>query len=130
MSPTPSDEGSDVEVIDLTITSTYANEFGLYRIYHSTPTHDPDDLITVDNLADSPHFASEPTTVPRCPDSVFGLPREPDHQAAPPAAPWFAPHPNASVANLMAWQHRGATKTTAGLQDMVDTIKMTSKRTT
>ncbi|KAF7293444.1 hypothetical protein MIND_01121900 [Mycena indigotica] len=65
---------------------TEPNRFGLYKVYPQRPTHDPDELITTNDLYRAPQATQlDPEDLP--------LPRE----------PWYYPFPNASVAHLMKY---------------------------
>ncbi|KAL1657504.1 hypothetical protein EV122DRAFT_284204 [Schizophyllum commune] len=87
-STTPEDAENVAEppvVIDLTYHSTRANEFGLYRIYKTLPSVDPDDSIDIEDLADGPHFVDSGARSQRTANLAFG------HEFnTPPSAPFYA----------------------------------------
>ncbi|KAL1703963.1 hypothetical protein EV121DRAFT_280730 [Schizophyllum commune] len=104
-------------VIDLTYHSTRANEFGLYRIYKTLPSVDPDDSIDIEDLADGPHFVDSGARSQRTANLAFG------HEFnAPPSAPFYAPYENVNTFRLVQWAHENTQVTLSGLQRLVDDV--------
>ncbi|KAL1750348.1 hypothetical protein FB107DRAFT_294635 [Schizophyllum commune] len=119
-STTPEDAESVAEppvVIDLTYHSTRANEFGLYRIYKTLPSVDPDDSIDIEDLADGPHFVDSGARSQRTANLAFG------HEFnTPPSAPFYAPYENVNTFRLVQWAHENTQVTLSGLQRLVDDV--------
>jgi hypothetical protein len=70
-SASPEPEATRVE---LTPIQTEPNDAGLFRIYPKMPTSDPDDLLDLEAVCDSPNFGIDtPTTPPANPLAGFGI---------------------------------------------------------
>nr|GAT56679.1 predicted protein [Mycena chlorophos] len=82
---------------------TKPNGFGVYKVYLRQPTHDPDRLLTLADLCQSPEFVE---TAPK-----------PDER------PWFHPLKNASQALLMNWHYLESSKDSiAGSNRLIQTL--------
>lgn len=80
---------------------TKPNSMGVYKIYPNRPTHDPDNIISLDDLCDSTALLTPATTTTLQPASP--LPSTDDT-----SDPKYAPFLSASVARLMCWFHNGS----------------------
>ncbi|TRM55176.1 hypothetical protein BD626DRAFT_553386 [Schizophyllum amplum] len=120
---TSSEDDSDIIRIDLTVRSTRANDFGLYRIYKKLPTIDPDEETDVDALADSPGFLPAAGYDERPPTVVFGKTATCLPSPASPT-PFYEPYANSSIFRLMEYHHDASSKTITGLQTLVDNVIM------
>jgi hypothetical protein len=96
---------------------TEPNEFGLFRVYPAMPSSNPDDMISLDNLCDSPNLAVAPQAN-RTPSSPFGL-----SSVANAAGEIFAPFLNMTVFRLMNWFYSGSQmKSLAELDRLVNEV--------
>jgi hypothetical protein len=90
---------------------TLPNDMGLYRVYPSMPSLDPDDAVGLADICDSPGLQSS-DTIPSDP-SIGELP-------VPNA---FAPFLNATVYRLMTWWYGGSgTKSASDLDRLVEDV--------
>ena len=87
---------------------TEPNEAGVFRIYPVKPTSDPDSIIDLENVCESPNFAVGPSHSNRNPLSVIGLSHENRDE------PFHAPFLNPSVFRLMSWFYDGSTTKSLG----------------
>jgi hypothetical protein len=87
---------------------TKPNIFGLYKVFPNTPTRDPDESVSLDDLCKS----SELLVAPKIPSY------------SPLTPPWF-PFLNSTVARLMVWFHVGSNlKSIAELDSLVEDVLM------
>ncbi|KAJ7599655.1 hypothetical protein C8J56DRAFT_751518, partial [Mycena floridula] len=82
------------------------------------PAHDPEDEISLDDVADAPTFHKEESLSSRDPNSVFGV-TELDTDAT---VDRFAPFLNATVFRLMNWFYALTTKTLEDLNRLVHNV--------
>lgn len=114
---TPALSEPDPEPLNTEPVRTEPDEFGRFRIYQGTPTSDPDDMVSLDMLADSPNFAKAPELTP-APSSAFGI-----TAVTETATKLFAPFLNMSVFRLMNWYYAGSTmKSLAELDKLVNEV--------
>lgn len=78
--------------------TTAMSRFGIWREYHHRPSYDPEGLLSLDDLSRRPPL---PSTEKPGPD---GLMPEADSKSEDNP---FAPHPNRTVAQVMAWVNNG-----------------------
>lgn len=97
---------------------TAMNAFGLYREYPSMPTHNPDDVLTLDDLSDAPRPPeASGTSPPRPPRPVLSSDETSGESA-------YAPFANSSTWGLMDWMWNGsASKSIAEVTKLVDFLK-------
>jgi hypothetical protein len=111
----PEPEAAQVE---LTPVQTEPNDAGLFRIYPKMPTSDPDDLLDLKAVCDSPNFGIDtPTTPPANPLAGFGIQND-----TVPTTNFFAPFLNATVFRLINWFYGSATKSVADLDKLVEDV--------
>lgn len=123
-SPEPSPPPSDPVPEGLTLGSvqTEPNVFGLYRVYAVRPLNDPDEDLSLDDLADSPNFA---VSSPPPPDALlsFGIPSVKELPEKPTSGFSFAPFLNMSIFLLMSWFYNGSgVKSVAQLDQLVNEV--------
>ncbi|KAK7054049.1 hypothetical protein R3P38DRAFT_2500851 [Favolaschia claudopus] len=106
---------------------TKINSFGLFREYASTPTYNPDELLTLDELADIPGGARANTAT--VPSNLTPFEPETDNTPSPSSTPPetinpIAPFRNWSISALMNWQWTGSTtKSVTEFERIVDVMK-------
>ena len=99
------------------------NQFGVFRVYSRLPQHDPEEDISLIQLADSPNF--EPREIPQSSaavalgglalNSVSNDCSESDWDDEPECAiQTFAPFKNASTFGIMEWAYSGSEVKSAG----------------
>ncbi|KAJ7220811.1 hypothetical protein GGX14DRAFT_354057 [Mycena pura] len=66
---------------------TKPNAHGVYKVYPTRPTHDPDNSVKLEHLCDT--------------DDLLAL----DHDPTTPPNPWFFPFKNPTIAHIMIWQN-------------------------
>lgn len=86
-----------------TVVCTPTNTMGLYRIYPRTPSHNPDDAISLDDLIET----NDNTDVTDRPDGPKQDTNPPDGPQG--RTPW-SPFLSATVARLLCWFHSGSTQ--------------------
>jgi hypothetical protein len=83
------------------------------------PTSDPDDLLDLEAVCDSPNFGIDtPTTPPANPLAGFGI----QNDTAPVTTNFFAPFLNATVFRLINWFYGSTTKSVADLDKLVEDV--------
>jgi hypothetical protein len=101
-----------------TLLETEPNEFGLYRVYTTFPTNDPDESVDLNDVCDDPGLA----TAPSCNThqgwwSGFGS------KLCGQKEEFFAPFLNATVFRLMNWFYGGSNmKSLAELDSLVQGV--------
>ena len=100
---------------------TEPNEFGLYRVYTTLPSVDPEENIDLNDVCDAPGLATTPSHM-ACQSwwSSFGAKLDAVNHAANNI---FAPFLNVTVFRLMYWFHSGSNdKSLAGLNSLVKDV--------
>jgi hypothetical protein len=91
------------------------NSFGMYREYPSVPTHNPDDLLTLDNLSDitPPHVA---TDTPITANSRLSVVLEDPNatSGSTPSTLTYFPFTNSTIFGLMNWMWSGSAMKSIG----------------
>lgn len=82
---------------------TKPDEFGLFKVYPSMPTSNPDELVSLDTLCDSGAFAVASNPSGREPSSSFGF-----SSVTETVTNVFAPFLNMTVFRLMSWFYGGS----------------------
>ncbi|KDR69150.1 hypothetical protein GALMADRAFT_230924 [Galerina marginata CBS 339.88] len=94
---------------------TLKNSFGMFREYPSVPTHNPDDLLTLENLSDitPPHVA---TDTPAAANSRLSTVLEDSNATAQSTAttPSYFPFANSTIFGLMNWMWSGSAMKSIG----------------
>jgi hypothetical protein len=95
---------------------TEPNNAGLYRVYPLMPTSDPDDMLDLEAVCDSPNLAQ--ATQNSNPLSTFGI-----QSITAPISSIFAPFLNITVFRLMNWFYNGSSmKSVAELDRLVNDV--------
>lgn len=115
--PSPAIAEPDVPAPRSQSIQTEPNKFGLFRVYPTIPSSNPDDIVSLDSLCDSPNFATAPEAV-RTPSSTFGVSTVTDA-----VSNVFAPFLNMTVFRLMNWFYGGSQmKSLAELDKLVNNV--------
>lgn len=122
-SPSPAPAEPDLPLLPLpTIIKTAPDEFGIFRIYTSYPSTNPDDIRDLETFCDAPGLATPLQNVEKRWWTGFGR-SAPDLSLQKVYNNIFAPFLNATVFHLMNWFYSGSsTKSIAELQTLVDDI--------
>jgi hypothetical protein len=105
-----------------TVLKTDPDEFGIYRVYTSYPSSNPDDAQDLESRCDAPSFAMAAEAWPKRWWTGFGC-GAPDLSLGKPHQNFFAPFLNATVFRLMNWFYsRSSAKSVAKLQSLVDDV--------
>ncbi|KAF9455696.1 hypothetical protein BDZ94DRAFT_1277580, partial [Collybia nuda] len=115
--PSPSPPPETPEAAPTTI-ETEPNEFGLYRVYMTFPTNDPDETLDLDDVCDAPGLAvSQDSSACRTWWSGFGSEVQDTKEK------YFAPFLNTTVFRLMNWFYNGSNmKSLAELDSLVQGV--------
>jgi hypothetical protein len=109
----------ELEVLEAQNITTEPDEFGLYRIYETYPSHVPDENQGLDDCCDAPGLAVAPNASTQRWWTGFGA-KIPNLSLQ---KNLFAPFLNATVFRLMNWFYSGSTmKSVAELQSLVDNV--------
>lgn len=101
--PAPSTTPSIIPPVVWKTVHTIRNAFGLYREFPTLPTHNPDDILTLNNLTES----QPPLTVLDAPAPVSRLSVPLPVSGSPADAP-YGPFANSSIFGLMNWMWTGS----------------------
>ena len=105
------------EQIELGQFQTEPNEFGLYRVYTTIPSVDPEENNDLNEVCDAPGLATTHQTSCRSWWSSFGAKVDAINHNL------FAPFLNVTVFRLMYWFHSGSNdKSVAGLNSLVKDV--------
>ena len=116
-----------IEIPEPTPTSTLktdCDEFGVYRVYTTYPSTNPDENQDLESRCDAPGLATASETREKRWWTGFGR-AEPElsNLSKKGHANFFLPFLNATVFRLMNWFYSGtSTKSVAGLQSLVDDV--------
>jgi len=102
---------------DSTTFETKPNGAGVFRAYPVMPTSDPDTIIDLEDVCESPNFVSSESHPNRHPLSGIGDRHQDDR--------FYAPFPNASIFRLVSWFYSSSvTKSLGDLDTLVrDVLK-------
>lgn len=116
--PSSSPPPKVLQMVLPTLLETEPNEFGLYRVYTTVPTNDPDETIDLNDLCDAPGLAvSQPDLACRNWWSGFGS------NIQYPKENFFAPFLNPTIFRLMNWFYGGSNmKSLAELDSLVQGV--------
>jgi hypothetical protein len=89
---------------------TLQNSFGMYREYPSVPTHNPDDLLTLENLSDT----TPPQVVTDTPIQTNARLSMIVDDSQTPATPSYFPFANSTIFGLMNWMWSGSAMKSIG----------------
>ena len=89
---------------------TLQNSFGMYREYPSVPTHNPDDVLTLENLSDT----TPPQVVTDAPVQTNARLSMIVDDSQTPTAPSYAPFANSTIFGLMNWMWSGSAMKSIG----------------
>ena len=116
MSPSPSPDIPEPSVI-----TTKPDEFGLYRVYISYPSSNPDDVQDLTDRCDAPGLSTVPKS--HAPKWWAGFGRAVPDLAQKACNDVFVPFLNATVFRLMDWFYSGSpSMSVANLQSLVDGV--------
>jgi hypothetical protein len=108
----------EVAQVELTPVQTEPNDAGLFRVYPKMPTSDPNNLLDLEAVCNSPNFGIDtPTTPPANPLAGFGIPNK-----MVPTTNFFAPFLNATIFRLINWFYGSVTKSMANLDNLVEGV--------
>jgi len=109
------------DVQEPSVITTKPDEFGLYRVYESYPSSNPDNVQDFADRCDAPGLAT--VSKPNAPKWWAGFGRTIPDLARNAHNNVFAPFLNATVFRLMNWFYSGSpTKSVANLQSLVDDV--------
>jgi len=122
LSRSPSPMIETLGPIPTSVLKTTPDEFGVYRVYTTYPSTNPDEMRDLESRCDAPGLA----TTSECREkrwwTAFGR-AEPDLLLKKAHDNFFAPFLNATVFRLMNWFYSGSsTKSVAELQSLVDNV--------
>lgn len=101
---------------------TEPDDFGLFRVYAQYPTHEPDELVSLDDVCDAATFAQSKLQ-DRDPSVVFGSSKSPCTTHDPDLdAPSYAPFANASIFHMMKYACGEDTGGLSGIQRLNDEV--------
>ena len=102
---------------DPTEFTTSANNTGLFRVYPIKPTSDPDSIIGLEDVCESPHFSVSTSHSDQNPLSANGILPQPEEQA------FYAPFTSPSIYRLMRWFFSGSkTKSIADVDSLINDV--------
>ena len=108
--------------IPTSVLKTAPDEFGVYRVYTTYPSTNPDEMRDLESCCDAPGLATTSESREKRWWTAFGC-AEPDLLLKKAHDKFFAPFLNATVFHLMNWFYSGSsTKWIAELQSLVDNI--------
>ena len=94
--------------------TTRVNEAGLFRVYPIKPTSDPDSIVGLEDVCESPHFATSTSRPDHDPLLANGISSQTQDQA------FYAPFASPSVYRLVSWFFSGSqSKSLADLDRLV-----------
>lgn len=93
---------------------TVPNQFGLYRRFTEWPSVDPEDVITINHLADAPTFAGSTTYGHREAADMISTVELPSNP--------FSPYLNATVYRLMNWFYQTSVKSFADMDSLIHDV--------
>ena len=100
---------------------TLQNSFGMYREYPLVPTHNPDDVLTLENLSDT----TPPPVVSDTPVQTNTHLSMIVDDSQTPIAPSYAPFANSTIFGLMNWMWSGsAMKSIREMVKLVNFLKL------
>ena len=108
--------------IPTSVLETTPDEFGVYRVYTTYPSTNPDEMQDLESRCDAPGLATASESREKRWWTAFGR-AEPNLLLTQAHDNFFAPFLNATVFHLMNWFYSGSsTKSVAELQSLVDDV--------
>ncbi len=118
----PSPPQTEIPELEPQSITTKPDEFGLYRVYETYPSHIPDEDQGLDDCCDAPGLATAPNEGAQRWWTGFGA-KIPNLLPQKLYRKIFAPFLNITVFRLMNWFYSGSTmKSVAELQSLVDNV--------
>ncbi|KAK7461456.1 hypothetical protein VKT23_008633 [Stygiomarasmius scandens] len=112
LAPSPSEQAA--EPTPVSAFTTKPDEFGLFCIYDCAPTHDPNENVNLETVADAPTLVNTSDTG-RSPLAGFGTNAAMVQEVPSETAPFL----NISIFRIMNWFHQMKEKSLSSLNDLV-----------